>query len=207
MRYQATWLPTLLMQCRRKQEEMNFWYAIYPQNTCSIKQAVRGHFKGRSVFVAFVMLELLSFYWTTLWMCFQCWSCQEKVDGQSHRDPAGACCPCYQLAQVSVLTLGLKKAICNTAGVTSGWEVFETNGLISSFNIPVVLAGLAAMEFNKIDDRQPVRALNSVALIPGFKHDSGILRLPRQCNPHPKYSPVFQGTPADMQQQVMLTYR
>lgn len=121
--------------------------------------------------------------------------------------PSWCCCPCYQLAQVSVLTLCLKKAICNTAGVTSGWEVFETNGLISSFNIPVVLAGLAAMEFNKIDDRQPVRALNSVALIPGFKHDSGILRLPRQCNPHPKYSPVFQGTPAAMQQQVMLTYR
>lgn len=61
--------------------------------------------------------------------------------------------PCYQLAQVSVLTLCLKKAICNTAGVTSGWEVFETNVHLSSFNIPVVPASLAAMEFNKIDSR------------------------------------------------------
>lgn len=170
-----------------------------PTKTCSLKQALSSHFKGRSVCVAFVMVELLSSYWTTLWMCFQCWSCQEKVDGQCHTDPAGACCPCYQLAQVSELTLCLKKAICNTAGVTSGWEVLETNGLISSFNIPVVPAGLAAAEFNKIDDRQPVRALNSAALIPGFKHDSGILSLLRQCNPYPKYSPVFQGTPAAMQ--------
>lgn len=93
MRCHAMWLPTLLMQCRRKQEEMNFWYAIYPLKTWSIKQAVSSHFKGRSVCVALVMVELLSFHWTTLFMCFQCWSCQEKVDGQCHTAPAGACPP------------------------------------------------------------------------------------------------------------------
>lgn len=37
MRHQATCLATLLMQCRRKQEEMDFWYANYPPKTWSIK--------------------------------------------------------------------------------------------------------------------------------------------------------------------------
>lgn len=66
MRYQATWLPTLLMQCRKKQEEMSFWYAIYQQKTWSIKQAVSSHFKGRSVSMTFVIVKLLSLCWSTL---------------------------------------------------------------------------------------------------------------------------------------------
>lgn len=58
-------------------------------------------------------------------------------------------CPCYQLAQVLMLTLYLEKAICNITEVTSGWEVFGTNAFISSFNTTVVPSGLAAIEFNK----------------------------------------------------------
>jgi len=59
----------------------------------------------------------------------------------------------HQLAQVSVLTSCLKKAVCNIAGVTSGWEVFGTNASFSSLNTLVVPAGLAVIEFNKIDSQ------------------------------------------------------
>lgn len=93
MSYQATCLATLRMQCRRKWEEMNFWYANYPPKAWSIKQAVSSCFTGRNVCVALVLVELLNLYWTTLLMCFQYWSCQEKVDGQCHTDPASACLP------------------------------------------------------------------------------------------------------------------
>lgn len=43
MLHQATFLAALLIQCRRKQEEMNFWYANYSK-TCSIKHALSSHF-------------------------------------------------------------------------------------------------------------------------------------------------------------------
>lgn len=75
-------------------------------------------------------------------------------------------CFCYQLARVSVVTLCLQKAVRNTAGVASGWEVFRTNAFISSFSTAVVLAGLAALKFNKTDS-QPCQS-ESVPLIPEF---------------------------------------
>lgn len=64
-------------------------------------------------------------------------------------------CPCYQLGQVLVLTLCLKKVICITTGVTSGWEVFGTNAFISSFNTGVVPAGLAVQQDRFPDLLQP----------------------------------------------------
>lgn len=112
--------------------------------------------------------------------------------GNATQTQLALACPCYQLAQVSVLTLCLKKAICNIA---SGWEVFGTKAFISSFNTPVVPAGLAAaIEFNKIDSQTCQSPEFSSSIVPGFKHDSGIL-----CNPHPINPTVFQGTAAAMQ--------
>lgn len=112
--------------------------------------------------------------------------------GNATQTQLALACPCYQLAQVLVLTLCLKKAACNIAGVISGWEIFGTNAFISSFNTPVVPAGLAAIEFNKIDSQTcqspEFRSFNSRG---------------QECSgnvyPHPINPTVFQGTAAAMQ--------